>query len=444
MILNRRKFVGGAKGLLTALIFTAASVHAQKIPARSLQAPPELVDLTDYYSSSLHAEPAKHQGIDLAVLPRGLQIFCQTAFDVRGVIQLSGKPGATEGEDEFPKEVKGIKINGRAASVQFLHGAIGAVPDDTRIGEYVLHYADGKIVHLPIVYQRQLRNGLRQKGDPLPTDADVAWSGANDTSQKLDRQIQLYCYTAKNPFPELEIVSLDMISALTDSQPFLIAVSLVTNKSGNGFLKSFRPVRIDNKIIPRGSEVSPELIDLSAHFNTSPDDDWTNYPGHDFQDLPRGVQSLGGVKFDVRGMIAVASGSSLRSSRVLFPEAINAMGVHQKARQLHFLQGCAYSDKPGAKIGEYRIHYVDGQTLSAPVVYQENVLDWWTRADDAPLPKAVEAWRGANPSSRSAGRGTHLFRYTWENPLPTVEIDTIDFVSGFATAVPFLLAITIN
>ena len=51
--------------------------------------------------------------------------------------------------------------------------------------------------------------------------------------------------------------------------------------------------------------------------------------------------------------------------------------------------------------------------------------------------QAEIAWHGSHTRS-----GVSLFRYTWDNPLPQVAIDRIDFLSAMTKAAPFLVAVT--
>jgi len=60
------------------------------------------------------------------------------------------------------------------------------------------------------------------------------------------------------------------------------------------------------------------------------------------------------------------------------------------------------------------------------------------------LTGARTVWRGSNPATASMGLITHLIDYTWENPLPDVEIATVDFVSALIEAGPFLVAMTVE
>jgi hypothetical protein len=411
------------------------------IPNRSKQANHDMVDLSDYYTASLDDDWLVKEGFNLSSLPKGVHAFAHAAFDVRGLIQLAGKKAIKETGLNLPKEIKGIKIQYKGSKIHFLHGTSWSARQDKKIGMYVLNYENGQSVSIPMLYQRNVADWCTKQGDPVPTDADIAWTGRNEASDKMGCNLQLYKYTVNNPYPDLEIQTLDFISEMTESAPFLVAITI---EPGKHDYESFRNVRIDNAIIPRSPEAGPDLVDLSEYFNTCPDDDWFNHAGHDLQDLPKGIQKLGGVKFDIRGMIVLAGTQSMGVTGVAFPEAVNGIKVNLKGRKLHFLQACGWSAEAGAKLGEYIIHYSDGQTRSAPILYQNNIMDWWVRPEDNPPTEAEEVWRGQNPSTRNAGFETHLIKYSWKNPLPDVEITTIDFVSDVIAAAPFLLAITVE
>jgi hypothetical protein len=412
-----------------------------RVPERSRQANQDLVDLSDYYTASLDADWLKKPGANLGSLPKGVQAFANAAFDVRGLIQLAGKRALEETGMAFPRAVNGITINYKGRRLHFLHGTAWSAEEGATIGEYVLHFANGRRKSIPIVYQRNVGDWWIREGDPVPTDADVAWTGENEASHELGRQIQLYRYTANNPFPNEMIETIDFVSAMTESAPFLVGMTVEPNEPK---YEGFKAVTIDNPIVPRSPQASPDLVDLSDHYNASLDDDWFQHPGHDLQDVPKGVQMLGGVAFDVRGLIQLAGTQSLDVSGVVFPEAVTGIRVNRKGRRLHFLQACGWSADEGAQLGEYVIHYADGQTRSAPILYQRNVLDWWVGAEDAHPTEAQEVWRGSNPATRAVDMATHLIKYTWENPLPDVEVQTIDFVSDVIAAAPHLVAVTVE
>jgi hypothetical protein len=411
------------------------------IPERSRQANQDLIDLTDYYTTSLDEDWLGKPGANLSLLPKGVQVFAEAAFDVRGLIQLAGKQTSKDTGIDFPRVVKGIEINCKGRKLHFLHGTAWRSEEDAKIGEYVLHYANGQTRSIPIVYQRNVSDWWIQEGDPIPTNADIAWTGENEASHKPGYHIQIFSFRANNPFPNEEIKTIDFVSAMTRSAPFLIGITVEPNEPT---YEGFKMVTVDNPILPRSPEANPDLVDLSDYYNASLDDDWFQHPGHDFQDLPKGVRVLGGVAFDVRGLIQLAASKSLEVTGVVFPEAVQGIAVNRTGRRLHFLQACFWSTDKGTQLGEYIIHYADGQTKTAPILYGQNIMDWWVRPEDKPPAEAEEVWRGQNPSTRSYGFMTHLIKYTWDNPLPEVEITTIDFVSDLIEAGPFLVAITVD
>ena len=405
------------------------------IPTRSRQAIRDLIDLTDYYNASLNEDWLGQPGVSLAAMPRSVQAFAAAVFDVRGIVQLGGGELA----QDRPQAVTGIPINYQGDKLHFLQGAAGHAEDDTKIGEYVLHYADGQTRLIPIVYQRQAVDCCPQAGDAVPTDADIAWTGEDAQGNPL----RVCQYTANNPLPEVEIESLDIVSTMTTSAPFLLALTVQPHEP---FYESFSAARIDVfcPIAPRDPQTSLDLVDLSAHYTSSMDDNWFCHAGHDLRDVPRGVQELGGVAWDIRGLVQLAACKTVEITGVVFPEAVEGIAVGRKGQRLHFLQACFWNTQPGTKIGEYVVHYADGQTRAAPIIYGENVVDWWVRPDGVHLSGAETVWQGSNPATASMGLTTHLIKYSWDNPLPEVEISSVDFVSCLEEASPFLVAMTVE
>jgi hypothetical protein len=413
------------------------------IPKRSRQANQDLVDLSNYYTASLDDDWLGKPGVNLAPLPKGVQAFAKAAFDVRGLVQLAGKRAIEETGIDFPEAVKGIKINYKGRKLHFLHGTAWSAKEGAKIGEYVLHYANGQTKSVPIVYQQHVRDWWIQEGDPIPTDADIAWTGENKALHKPGYNVQIYKYTVNNPFPGDEIETIDFASEMTESAPFLIALTIEPNETA---YEGFSRVKIDHfcPIMPRSSQANLDLVDLSDHYNASLDDNWFCHAGHDLRDVPKGVQVFGGVAFDVRGLIQLAASKSLDVTGVVFPETVKGIKVNRTGQRIHFLQACFWHADEGAKLGEYVIHYVDGRTKTAPILYGRNVMDWWVGPEGGQLAEAEVVWRGSNPATRSIGFTTQLTKYTWENPLPEVEISTIDFVSDLIEAGPFLVAITVE
>jgi len=155
--------------------------QSSQIPFRSKQAIPDLMDLSSYYTSSLSDG-------NLGSLPQGVRAFSRAAFDIRGMIQLAGvQPSA------HPDAVNGIVINYKGEKLDFLQGAVGRAGEDTVIGHYVLHYANGEARNIPLIYGRNVKNSLSGDSEAVLTDAATAcvkggakvdhWGGAKGYQQ---------------------------------------------------------------------------------------------------------------------------------------------------------------------------------------------------------------------------------------------------------------------
>jgi hypothetical protein len=94
-------------------------------------------------------------------------------------------------------------------------------------------------------------------------------------------------------------------------------------------------------------------------------------------------------------------------------------------------------------IGHYVVRFADGQTHEIPIVYGEDVRDWWTQANEIGQGSAEPVWSGANTTSPD-GPMVSLYMTSWSNPRPDQTIETIDFSSTMENAAPFLVAITLH
>jgi hypothetical protein len=156
------------------------------------------------------------------------------------------------------------------------------------------------------------------------------------------------------------------------------------------------------------------------------------------------MQTLAGTAFDVRGLVQL--GSAHRDGGALFPTNVSGIPLARHCRRLHFLHGAIWGTEPvGKQIGRYVLRYANGESRERPIVLGQVVLDWWkTSATVTNAAELVVAWQGENARSRREGKTIRLFKSTWENPRPGVEVQTLDFVSDLAKGAPFLIAITVE
>ena len=199
---------------------------------------------------------------------------------------------------------------------------------------------------------------------------------------------------------------------------------------------------------PRSPEATPNLIDLSTFYNVSLTETWLPIKdigrSNDLAQLPSGLQKFAGVQFDVRGLIQL-SGSALENLGGRFPRQVTGIPANRKATSIHFLQGTAWDALYGTVIGRYQVNYANGKTREVKIVFGRTVRDWWFPSTQPQLTMgAAVAWQGSNPASRQLGMAVRIYKFTWINPLPDVEIKSINFESTMEKPAPFLLAITLE
>lgn len=199
-----------------------------------------------------------------------------------------------------------------------------------------------------------------------------------------------------------------------------------------------------NRIAPRDPKLPAELIDLSPAYTAPLTEKW--YPGpsdNTLANLPQGLQTLAGTRFDVRGLVQLSGKEIARYGADLYPVRVGDIPVERWVQRLHFLQGAVSEVRDGMQIGSYRVFYNTGREFEIPVIYGRNVRALWQpREEPGTLPEAVVAWRGQNLATQSRDMQLRLYQFTWENPWPAEEIVEVDFSSAGVNAAPFLVALT--
>jgi len=203
--------------------------------------------------------------------------------------------------------------------------------------------------------------------------------------------------------------------------------------------------------VPAETRFAP--IDLSRHTNQSLSDNrrHTGWLGtgsdDDFAMLPRGLNWWAGVPYQVldggdEAILLAAEGDPPRS----WPTAVKGIPIGVKAKALHFLHTTSAPDRRygniydrgknyPSEVGRYVVHYADGTTAEAPLLYRRTITDW-----NAALPpgRAELAWEGTTAS----GARAVLASWRWDNPEPDKVIESIDLRSAETVLRPVVLAIT--
>jgi hypothetical protein len=203
----------------------ADSRLALNLPARNPETPKNLIDLSSFYNANLdmHWHMGTSGGYNLAKLPHGETTLDRARFDVRGLVQL-GSPSDNSTPVHFPRQVSRIQIGLKCRRIHFLHATGWTEQDGTKIGEYVVNYADGTKRSIDIVYGEDVKNwGFFEAKVPKDLkNATLAWTN----SIRSDTTGQLFHGIWENPVPTIEIRDIDYQSTMTTCAPFLIALTV--------------------------------------------------------------------------------------------------------------------------------------------------------------------------------------------------------------------------
>jgi hypothetical protein len=197
-------------------------------------------------------------------------------------------------------------------------------------------------------------------------------------------------------------------------------------------------------------------IDLRPYVNVmlTPRTPVPNEPGENaLAEMPVGVHTFGGVSFDVAGKIQLMGRGLLKSNRI-YPVIRKSIEISQKCRRIHLLHGASHvAYYPDTTIAKLVLHYADGSTGEIAIVSGEHLLDCWgptyttpaMRERLAPLSRDTElAWVGnsAGDPQEPSPSAARIYKSTFVNPKPDLEISTIDYISTLTDAAPFLIGLT--
>ena len=87
----------------------------------------------------------------------------------------------------------------------------------------------------------------------------------------------------------------------------------------------------------------------------------------------------------------------------------------------------------------------DDSSVTIPIIYGKDVLDWWTTDDVVDASKVKVAWKGENEASKARDRQVRLYLTSWENAKSNKKVKTIDFSTTKETiCAPFCVALSIE
>jgi len=200
-----------------------------------------------------------------------------------------------------------------------------------------------------------------------------------------------------------------------------------------------KPIR---PISPRQLPEDGRFVNLESFYNFSSGEEIHGKPANTIP-IPSGINDFMEVKFDARGIIQLASSVSFEKSHIHYPKEIIGIPVNHLADSLCFLQSSAWESETGKAVVHIVVHYANDQKRTITISHKVEVADWWVNPEHSTSPPEAEiAWEGSNPRVEELGLVLKLYRYTWVNPMPEVEIKSIDLISAMNETGYMLFGIT--
>ena len=173
--------------------------------------------------------------------------------------------------------------------------------------------------------------------------------------------------------------------------------------------------------------------------------------------LAETLGTIGGVSFDVRGLIQLDSGAYegenvSRSDRGKtfgqlakkeFPNRVNGIRVDQMTPLIHFVMACRTSRGTNSgPVASIAVHYEDGTQSTIDLIYRDTIGDF----DNGPgleINLDQVATRNRNPRLGDL-QDRITWHLAWKNPEPNRKVSHLDFVSSKKNTAPFLIAVTVE
>jgi hypothetical protein len=195
-------------------------------------------------------------------------------------------------------------------------------------------------------------------------------------------------------------------------------------------------------------------LDLKPYLNQRRGDNMeSHYDGNNLAKLPGGKQVFGGVNFTIEAGI-IQLGSKVLEKQ---PEQVADIKVDSKISKLQILHATQYGGGPnkegnpwfvkdGTMIGEYRVTIEDKSSVNIPIVYGEDVRDWFFVGGEMETVRSKIVWKGENEWSTAVGAKIRLYLTTWKNPTPDKKVLTIDYIGkkSETVAAPFCVAMSLE
>jgi len=183
-----------------------------------------LLDLsTQCNASLLHLSQIDQSGKLLIPYPEGVRQIAGVQFDVRAIVHL----GARQFPILLPEKIENIPVNRKCRAIHFLHGATFPASNGSKVASFVIHFREGGLAEMPIIYGRDVKTrwfNQNQKSELEPPKP--AWISSPDRVGANGKSLRLYMSSWRKQNADPDVTTIDFISHMTESAPFLLAITI--------------------------------------------------------------------------------------------------------------------------------------------------------------------------------------------------------------------------
>src|SRR5262245_17769813 len=169
-------------------------------------------------------------------------------------------------------------------------------------------------------------------------------------------------------------------------------------------------------------------------------------PTDSWAQVPRGATNFDGVPFRMFGKIDLTGLGRARDGEFQ-PSRVGDIPVGHRATRVHLIHGASYDAPDDTPVASVRMRYENGETRNLFLRYGVHARNWYVEANEVNSelsdPRSFVIWNG-NSRPDGAGKPTRLFKTTFDNPLPTQAIRSVELLSLFARANAVFLALTLE
>jgi hypothetical protein len=217
-----------ARSVLLARLGDTNAAHSARYRAYGLDLAPRdpgagkrQLDLSEFFTAGLDTDwrGSRQEHHALPALPRGRQILGGLEHDLRGLVQLS-TPILERRDLYYPRTVSGIPVHQPCRRLHFLHAADSAGERGSLLAVYTIHREDGGHDTIEVRYGEDVL-AWDAPAVPSSTPPRLVWREMSPAGFP----VWLFQTSWTNARPELDVTTIDLTSAMTNSAPFVVAIT---------------------------------------------------------------------------------------------------------------------------------------------------------------------------------------------------------------------------